>query len=105
VFCWIVDRNGFGKLRPAVVITDDEEIEPDSKLVVMAITTTFRDPPPSNHVTLPWHPRGHPVTRLTKRSAAVVDWLSPIHPSDIAGYGGDVPERIMRVIQSKLGKS
>ena len=103
VFAWIEDRNGFGKLRPAVVITSDQELPTVERLVVMAITTTFPDPPPHFCVPLPWHPRGHPVTRLNRRSAAVVNWLATIGVDDVVGYGGDVPAKIMHVIDEKLG--
>src|SRR5437870_4372201 len=96
------DRNRHAKLRPAIIITEDSEISPDADLVVMAITTTFTDPPPEFCVPLPWYPRGHPVTRLQQRSAAVVNWLSSIRASDVVGYGGEVPAKTMRVIRAKL---
>ncbi len=100
VFTWIEDRNGYAKLRPAVIISQD--FHSGDPLVVMAITTTFPDPPPEFCVALPWHPRGHPITRLHQRSAAVVNWLAKIFPDDIIGYGGDVPGKIMRIIREKL---
>jgi mRNA-degrading endonuclease toxin of MazEF toxin-antitoxin module len=84
-----------------VVITDDE-IATGGKLVVVAVTTTFADPPPKNCVPVPWHPRGHPVTRLTRRSAAVCDWIVAIDPDEIGGFAGDVPAKIMRLIADKL---
>jgi hypothetical protein len=103
VFAWIKDRNGFAKLRPAIVLTDDEDLADADALTVVAVTTTFADPPPDSCIPLPWHPREHPVTRLNRRSAAVVNWLASLHPSDVVGFGGDVPARIMRAIQRKLG--
>jgi PemK-like, MazF-like toxin of type II toxin-antitoxin system len=102
VFAWIEDRNGHGKLRPAIVLAESDSLLPDEQLTAMAITTTFADPPPPLCVALPWHPRGHPVTRLHQRSAAVVNWLSQIRASDVVGYGGDVPSKTMRLIQKKL---
>jgi hypothetical protein len=103
IYAWIRDRNGFGKLRPGIIITSDEEITADGPLAVAAVTTAFGDPPPASHNPVPWHPEGHPVTRLNRRSAAVVDWLSAIEPDDIVGFGGDAPARVMRLIQEKLG--
>jgi mRNA-degrading endonuclease toxin of MazEF toxin-antitoxin module len=105
VFAWISDRRGYAKLRPAIVVVPDNQITTDDELIVVAITTTFTDPPPEFCVTLPWHPRGHPVTRLNKRSAAVCDWLAVIMPDEIVGFGGDVPARTMQLIQSKLPRA
>jgi mRNA-degrading endonuclease toxin of MazEF toxin-antitoxin module len=102
IYTWIKDRNGHGKLRPAVIITPDDEIAGSTPLVVMAVTTTFADPPPAACVALPWHPKGHPVTRLRQRSAAVVDWLARIERRDISGFGGDVPRTTMYQIEAKL---
>ena len=102
IYTWINDRNGYGKLRPAVIITPDDEIAEATPLVVMAVTTTFPDPPPAACVALPWHPNTHPVTRLRQRSAAVVDWLARIEPGDITGFGGDGPRKTMYQIEAKL---
>ena len=102
VFTWIKDRNGHGKLRPAVVLTPDKEIPDADNLVVAAITTTFADPPPKFCVPVPWHPRGHSVTGLHQRSAAVVNWLAPLRAADIVGFGGDVPAKTLRLLQAKL---
>jgi len=85
-----------------LILTENDEISPNEELSVMAITTTFADPPPLFCVPLPWHPREHPVTKLHQRSAAVLNWLAMIHPTDVVGYGGDVPEKIMRVIRVRL---
>ena len=102
VYAWIEDRNGHGKLRPALIVTPDEEISESAELVVVAITTTFADPPPPYCVPLPWYPRGHPVTHLHQRSAAVVNWLRSVRAADIVGFGGNVPAKTMRLIQAKL---
>jgi mRNA-degrading endonuclease toxin of MazEF toxin-antitoxin module len=104
VFAWIKDRNGFAKLRPAIVLTEDDQIAAGQILAVMAVTTTFSDPPPNNCVPLPWHANEHPVTRLNRRSAAVINWLASVEAADVVGYGGDVPERVMRLIKQKLGQ-
>ncbi|MEA2709002.1 MAG: mRNA interferase MazF [Phycisphaerales bacterium] len=92
VFAWIEDRNGYGKLRPAAILTSDEEIPDAEKLVVAAITTTFADPPPPFCVPIPWHPRGHPVTHLNQRSAVVTNWLAMLATDNVVGFAGDVRE-------------
>jgi hypothetical protein len=61
----------------------------------MAITTTFSDPAPDHCIELPWHPRSHPETHLTRRSAAVLGWYDQIEADDVLGFGADVPARIM----------
>ena len=96
VYAWIADHNGHGKLRPALIVAQIDEANDDPLLVVMAITTTFPDPPPERCVPLPWHPRAHPVTRLRERSAAVVNWIAQIHVSDVVGFG-------VRCLRGKCG--
>ena len=102
VYAWVSDSNGFAKLRPALVVTTDELIEQSTPIVAAAITTTFPEPPSPHCVKLPWHPSGRVSTGLRQRSAAVTNWLTTISPSDVVGYGGDVPRRIMDEIQRKL---
>lgn len=102
IFATIYDHNGFAKNRPCLVLTKTEDIHPDEPLVVMAITTSFIEPPPGNCITLPWHPRGHPITRLRQRSAAVVGWYDEITVSDVLGYGGDVPPKTMSDILARV---
>ena len=102
VYAWIQDQHGHKKLRPAVVLTSNEEIPIVEQFAVVAVTTTFADPPPKFCVPLPWHPRGHPMTKLTKRSAAVCNWVSPLTEDQIVGFGGDVPTKTMLMIEAKL---
>jgi hypothetical protein len=98
VVAWISDRKGWQKLRPAVILTEDDSIQRDPEFVVAAVTTTFADPPPPNVIPLPWHPRGHPVTGLTRRSGVVTDWLVVLRDEDVISLGGDVPARVLRKI-------
>jgi len=69
----------------------------------MAISTSFPDPAPLNHVELPWHndPR-RAATRLRARSAAVIHWLRSVHPDEVADYAGDVPPALMLDILRRL---
>ena len=102
VWAEIPDHNGHAKLRPAIVLTPTSEIKEHAPLVVVALTTTYPDPAPDDHVELPWHNAKHPVTRLNQRSAAVISWLSTITPEQVEGFAGDTPARQMRVIEEKL---
>jgi hypothetical protein len=102
VLAAVEDRNGFRKERPCVILTPTHDIREGGALVVLAITTTFPSPAPPDCVELPWHPQGHPVTRLRRRSAAVIGWYDEISASDVLGYAGDVPARIMLDILARV---
>ena len=97
------DLRGNFKLRPALILTATADIRRDEAFEVMAISTSFGDPPPPNHLELPWHndPR-RVVTRLRSRSAAVVNWLSSVHPTEVVGFAGDVPPSLMIEILRRL---
>lgn len=101
---WVVvkDRNGYRKTRPGIIVTPTEEISDTEPIVVVAVTTSFKDPPPSDHVPLPWHPSGRVLTKLTRRSAAVTSWLETAYADEIESFGGDVPSNIMRLIEAQL---
>jgi hypothetical protein len=69
----------------------------------MAVTTSFPEPPPEDHVPLPWNPDPRRVgTRLAQRSAAVVTWLDTLYPDEVIEHRGQVPPRVMKEIQDKL---
>jgi hypothetical protein len=68
----------------------------------MAITSTFADPPPDDHVPLPWHPTGRSATQLRRRSAAVITWLAEVHARDVLRLHGDVPTALMTRILQRL---
>jgi hypothetical protein len=97
------DPNGFRKRRPVIVPTRTEEISSDAPIVVMAITTTFPNPPPANHVALPWNPHPRRVsTGLARRSAAVIGWLDTLYLDEIESVIGKVPPKIVREILAQL---
>jgi mRNA-degrading endonuclease toxin of MazEF toxin-antitoxin module len=103
VWATIRDPNGENpKERPAVIVTATEEIHPDQPFVAVAITGTLPRPLPPEYVELPWHRSGHPRTGLKKRCAAVCTWLLALQASDIQGYGGIVPELLLRAILERL---
>ena len=102
---WAVlkDRNGYRKLRPAVILTPTREISDTEPFVVAAVTTTFADPPPLDHVELPWNADPRRVsTRLARRSAAVVSWLEVVYSDEVEDVAGDVPSRTMQRVQAAL---
>ena len=49
---WVIvrDRNGFRKRRPAIILTPTSEISGAQPLVIMAVTTTYPDPAPPEHI-------------------------------------------------------
>ena len=102
---WAVlkDRNGFRKRRPGVILTPSNNISDTEPFVVAAVTTTFAEPPPPDHVELPWNADPRRVsTRLARRSAAVVSWLEVVYADEVEEVSGDVPARTMQRIQTAL---
>jgi|SRR6266550_9104167 len=86
-----------------VVLTPASDIEENSPLVVMCITTSFPNPPPEDHILLPWNADPRRVeTKLAKRSAAVVSWLDTLYPDEVLELKGRVPGLVMERIQSRL---
>jgi mRNA-degrading endonuclease toxin of MazEF toxin-antitoxin module len=102
VWAVILDHHGHAKRRPAAILTPTTQISEGKPIVVVAVTTTYADPAPADHVELPWHNAKHPVTRLNQRSAAVVSRLSKIMPEEVEGFAGDVPAKQMKIIEEKL---
>jgi len=103
VWAVLKDHNGFRKRRPAIVLTPTNDIEENTPLVVMCITTTFPNPPPEDHVPLPWNSDARRVdTRLAQRSAAVLSWLDTPYPDEIIEVKGRVPSKLMEQIQRRL---
>lgn len=97
------DHNGIQKPRTALVLTPTADISPQQPLVLMAITTTFPDPPPPRVIPLPWNNDPRRVsTGLARRSAAMVDWIQACEPVAILHVSGDVPPKYMNRIQHAL---
>jgi mRNA-degrading endonuclease toxin of MazEF toxin-antitoxin module len=105
IWAVVADRRGHSKRRPAVILTPTSKIKDDEPLLVMAITTTYPDPVPDDHVELPWHNAGHPVTRLNQRSAAVTSWVDFVLPEAVEGFAGDVPKKQMKIVDEKIEQS
>src|ERR1700758_189422 len=101
VWSELADANGIRKLRPAVVVTPTDRITAGGALEVVAITSRLSDPLPADHVLLPWHPQGHPRTRLNRRCAAVCTWLARISATDIQSVAGIVPSATLLDIATR----
>ena len=91
VWARVKDPRGILKTRPLVIITATEEILLDQPIAALAITTTFPDPPHPNQIAIPWYHRGHPATRLRRRSAVVCNWMVVIRPGDVEDIKGYLP--------------
>jgi mRNA-degrading endonuclease toxin of MazEF toxin-antitoxin module len=99
----MVDRNGAAKERPCIIVTPSDRIRKEDPLPVMAVTTTFADPPPAWHVPLPWNPNPRQVgTGLARRSAAVVSWVNSVRVEEVLDVRGEVPAKVMRRIEQEL---
>ena len=60
---------------------------------------------PKPHVKLPFRPSAHPITRLTKDSAAIIGWYDVVSiPDDCRFWGGDVPADLMARINDEARK-
>ncbi len=105
VWAAVSDPNGNVKRRPLVIVTSSSEIILDEPIVASPLTTSFPSPAPRNYVEVPWDPRGHPSTRLRRRSAVVCDW-GPIElrPSDIESIEGFVPTKYLTVILKRISE-
>lgn len=88
-----------------MVVTATDQILLNAQIVGVAITCSFRNPPPENCVLLPWQRSNHPATGLARRSAAVCDWLVTLTPSDIEKIEGYVPRRYLLEILRKLPRA
>ena len=96
----ISDARGNTKKRPVLVISDTSQHILDQPVIVLAITTTFPDPPSSNQVQLPWDARRHRATRLARRSAVVCNWVTSVPVSDLKPTGGFLPKKyLIHVLQ------
>jgi hypothetical protein len=102
VWAEVADANGIRKLRPAVIVTATDRIQPDLPLDLVAVTSRLPDPLPDDHVLLPWHVQGHPRTGLNRRCAAVCTWLCRVVPGDIRDVAGVVPGETLLRILSKI---
>jgi mRNA-degrading endonuclease toxin of MazEF toxin-antitoxin module len=97
-----VERHGKRKARPVLIVTPEHEIGPGRDLIVVCISTTIPDDPPSHHVLLPWQREGRARIGLNKRAAAICDWLTKIPESDVIESMGFAPSEQLRQINDAL---
>jgi mRNA-degrading endonuclease toxin of MazEF toxin-antitoxin module len=90
------------KRRPAVIVSPDDDIRDDGEVWVVAISSQLDESPAEVQVALPWHPQGHPRTKLKERCAAVCTWLVRIPVANIHSQGGLVPGREPLDIQRRI---
>ncbi|MFH0982464.1 MAG: type II toxin-antitoxin system PemK/MazF family toxin [Planctomycetota bacterium] len=100
IWARVADSSGKIKERPLLILTATEEIILDQPFVALAISTTFPDPLPPNHVPLPWQADGKVRTGLRKRSAVVVDWQVVLRPSDVIERKGAISaEKMIQILE------
>lgn len=92
----LADSQGNRKTRPAVVISQPEALTPDEPIVVLAITTTFPDPPLVTQVPVPWSARTRTTTGLRRRSAVVCNWECVLNRAEIVSVEGFLPAEYLR---------
>lgn len=102
VWASISDPRGRLKKRPLVIVTETSEIVLDNPIVAVAVTTTFPEPPTRQYVELPWDRRGHPATKLARRSAAVCNWLVELTTSQVEEIKGFIPTRTLIEIINRV---
>ncbi|HVA51787.1 MAG TPA: type II toxin-antitoxin system PemK/MazF family toxin [Pirellulales bacterium] len=98
---WAVMRDRQGgneKCRPGVIVSGDDEIEANRSFFVVAIGTSFVEPPSEYDVPLPSNTSGTARTKLRKKAVAVCKWLVEVTPGDVEDYGGVVPTQVMNKI-------
>jgi mRNA-degrading endonuclease toxin of MazEF toxin-antitoxin module len=90
------------KIRPAIVVTPTDEISVEVRLWAVAITGALPKPLPGSYVLLPYHAARHPRTGLSKRCAAVCEWLVEIDPAKVERQIGRVPDKVLVEILAKI---
>jgi mRNA-degrading endonuclease toxin of MazEF toxin-antitoxin module len=99
------DANGFGKVRPVVVVTPTAEIAPGKPVRVVAITTRLPATLPDDHVLLPWDAQGKARSGLRRQSAAVATWQAEIPVARVQQVVGILPPKIIGELLAKISAS
>ena len=89
------------KVRPAVVLTSTAEIAATGTIRVAAGTSDVGSVPADEGVTLPWLATGHPTTKLTRPSVAVVTWIADV-PASAVRVAGTVPLKPFLELTAKV---
>jgi mRNA-degrading endonuclease toxin of MazEF toxin-antitoxin module len=95
-------QGGNVKLRPVLIYTPTDEIEPTGLIDVVAITTQIGSFPADVSVQIPWQRGGHPRTTLNQPNEAVCIWAARIPTTSVLPPVGRVPLLEMTQILSIL---
>ena len=90
------------KTRPAVIVSKNEEIQAESLIWCVAITSAVPDKLPDDCVMLPFQQSGRSRTGLKCRSAAMCSWLFEITEDEIEKYLGVTPPEELQDILAYL---
>ncbi len=93
------------KCRPAIIITPTDDITPDGKVRVVAISTRLDAAPPEVQVPLQYDPRGACRTGLREPCVAVCNWIVHSSLTTIRDYAGRVPGKTMYEIGEKIKRA
>ncbi len=96
------DDNGFGKVRPVVIVTPTSEIVPGKSVRVVAITTRLPPILPDDHVLLPWDAQGKARSGLRRRCAAVASWQAEVPVDCVRQVVGILPPTIVDEVLAKV---
>jgi mRNA-degrading endonuclease toxin of MazEF toxin-antitoxin module len=79
----------------AVILTTKAESESGELLKAVVISSKLQHAAKERMVELPWSRGGHPRTGLSKRSAAMCDWIVTVNEDHIRKYGGLVSGKLL----------
>lgn len=93
----IPDPNGVNpKLRPALIVSTDEELATQPVIRVASISSSsIPKPLPSAYFKLPWKRGKHPKTGLDRHSVVKCDWLAQVSDDQIVSRIGTAPASVM----------
>src|SRR5438876_501836 len=92
----VPDGHGHEKPHPAVVLSPMDQINAESKLRVVCISTQIENPCPSYHVRLPWKRPHHPRTGLNNPNVAKCNWLVRVDQAKVIKVMGFAPARHLK---------
>jgi hypothetical protein len=99
----IVDDTGKPKCRPALVLSNSEDIATGDSIVVAAISTQFdlQNLPPHWFI-MESHPQGHPSTGLNRPCVVKSDWLVSVRQCDIESVSPGISARNTKLVLNWL---